>query len=228
MKRSRNFESAAYAGRARPSCEGSRRARRMPRGWNNWHRSTSPRHLSSRDERCSRGVEARDDPARRRHRTLTVWRPRRRPTSHIRLEEVKCARAVDHDVTALDCVGNSSEFNSCLSADITSYAAPSCTLPSLSDHDMQTCISSLRDAVDVELASRLCHKLSHLNAPRFPVRRLHLPCIVFPVTEVRWRRGEDQQRHSTIAVSFRGQDPLGKFSCSSIHEIICFLRCGTL
>ena len=87
MKRSRNFESAAYAGRARLSREGSRRARRTPRGWNNWHRSTSPRHLSSTDERCSRetsvGVEARDDAARRRHRTLTVWRLRRRPTSHI-------------------------------------------------------------------------------------------------------------------------------------------------
>ena len=51
-----------------------------------------------------------------------------------------------------------------------------------SDDDMQTCISSLRDAVDVELASRLYHKLSHLNAPRFAAHRLHLPSIVFPVT----------------------------------------------
>jgi hypothetical protein len=93
---------------------------------------------------------------------------------------------------------------------------------------MQTCISSLRDAVDVELASRLYHKLSHLNAPRFVAHRLHLPCIVFPVTEVRWRRGEDQQLHSTFAVSFRGQDPLGKCSCSSIHESVRFLRYRSL
>jgi hypothetical protein len=93
---------------------------------------------------------------------------------------------------------------------------------------MQTCISSLRNAVDVQLASRLYHKLSHLNAPRFAAHRLHLPCIVFPVKEVKWSRGEDQQLHSTFAVSFRGQDPLGKFSCSSIHEIVRFLRCRTL
>jgi len=102
--------------------------------------------------------------------------------------------------------------------------APSCMLPSLSDDDMQTCISSLQDAVDVELASRLYHKLSHLSAPRFAAHRLHLPCVVFLVTEVRWRRGDDQQLHSTFAVSFREQDPLGKFSSSSIHEIVPFLR----
>ncbi|KAG1866077.1 heterokaryon incompatibility protein-domain-containing protein [Suillus subluteus] len=48
------------------------------------------------------------------------------------------------NISALDWVGQSSEFNSCLAADITSYKAPPYTLPSLSEDDMQTSISSLR------------------------------------------------------------------------------------
>ncbi|KAG1854595.1 hypothetical protein F4604DRAFT_1932654 [Suillus subluteus] len=45
------------------------------------------------------------------------------------------------DISALDWVGQSSEFNSCLPADITSYKAPPYTLPSLSEDDIQTSIS---------------------------------------------------------------------------------------
>ncbi|KAG2360817.1 hypothetical protein BDR07DRAFT_1608317 [Suillus spraguei] len=39
----------------------------------------------------------------------------------------------------------------------------------------------------VELALKLYSSLDHLSAPRFAHRRLHLPCIVFSVTEVRRR-----------------------------------------
>ncbi|OAX39138.1 hypothetical protein K503DRAFT_109733 [Rhizopogon vinicolor AM-OR11-026] len=112
------------------------------------------------------------------------------------------------DITSLDWVGKSSEFNSCLPADITSYGAPSCTPPSLSEDEMQTSVSSLQDAVSVEAASRLYHELSHLSAPRFATRRLHLPCIVFPVTEVRRRRGEGQELHSAYAVKADGLEDL--------------------
>ncbi|OAX35388.1 hypothetical protein K503DRAFT_773522, partial [Rhizopogon vinicolor AM-OR11-026] len=51
------------------------------------------------------------------------------------------------DITCLDWVGKSSEFNSCLPANITSYGAPpsNSALPSLSEDEMQASISSLRD-----------------------------------------------------------------------------------
>ena len=96
------------------------------------------------------------------------------------------------DITALDWVGKSSEFNSCLPADISSYKAlPACASPSLSEEDMQTLVSSLRNDIDVELASQLYTLLDNLRAPRFANRRLQLPCLAFTVTEVALSRGQD-------------------------------------
>jgi len=97
------------------------------------------------------------------------------------------------DITALDWVGRSSEFNSCLPADIASYEAPPCVLPSISEDDIQTSVSSLRGTEAVELALRIYTTLDNLSAPRFSHRRLHLPCIAFPVIEVRRRHCQDQE-----------------------------------
>ena len=96
------------------------------------------------------------------------------------------------DISALDWVGESSEFNSCLPAGIISYATPPYVLPSLSEDAMQTSVSSLRNAVTVEIASKLYTLLDNISAPRFANCRLHLPCIAFRVTEVRQRHVEDQ------------------------------------
>ncbi|KAG2354570.1 hypothetical protein BDR07DRAFT_1429020 [Suillus spraguei] len=72
------------------------------------------------------------------------------------------------DITVLDWIGQPSEFNSCLPAHITSYTIPSRTPPSLSEDDIHTQVSLLRQT---------------LRAPRFANCRLHLPCISFRVTE---------------------------------------------
>ncbi|KAG1816986.1 heterokaryon incompatibility protein-domain-containing protein [Suillus variegatus] len=96
------------------------------------------------------------------------------------------------DITALDWVGKSSDFNSCLPADITSYEAPSSKLSSLSEDEIQSSVSLLRGVVALQSASQLYQTLDYLSAPRFAHRRLHLPCIVFPVTEVRRRPRHDQ------------------------------------
>ncbi|KAG2136900.1 hypothetical protein BD769DRAFT_1439155, partial [Suillus cothurnatus] len=45
----------------------------------------------------------------------------------------------------LDWVGRSSKFNSCLPADIASYAAPPRNPPSLSQDEIQTAVSSLQN-----------------------------------------------------------------------------------
>jgi hypothetical protein len=88
------------------------------------------------------------------------------------------------DISALEWVGQSSKFNSCLPANITSYKAPSCTLSSLSEDDIQVSISLLRYVVDMDSFLKLYTLFENLGAPRFANCRLHLSCIIFPVTEV--------------------------------------------
>jgi hypothetical protein len=105
------------------------------------------------------------------------------------------------DITALDWVGKSSEFNSCLPADINSYEAPPCKLPSLSEDEIQILVSSLRGVVALEPALKLHQTLDYLSAPRFAHRRLHLPCIVFPVTEAMRGQDRDQDTHTYILKS---------------------------
>ncbi|KAG1743034.1 hypothetical protein EDB19DRAFT_581610 [Suillus lakei] len=105
-------------------------------------------------------------------------------------------------ITVLDWVGQASEFNSCLPASITSYAAPPCALPTLSEDQIQPMVSSLRNTPAVEVALRFYAKLENMSAPRFANCRLHLPCIAFRVTEVRRRRG--QATHFTYGVKADG------------------------
>ncbi|KAG0700212.1 hypothetical protein DFH29DRAFT_1056381 [Suillus ampliporus] len=105
------------------------------------------------------------------------------------------------DITALAWVGHPSQFNSCLPADISSYATPPCALPLLSEDEIKTAVSSLHQTVDVELASKLYDQLDNISAPRFANCRLHLPSIAFRVTEV--RRNSDPA-HCTYGVKADG------------------------
>ncbi|KAG1785533.1 uncharacterized protein HD556DRAFT_1314161 [Suillus plorans] len=93
------------------------------------------------------------------------------------------------DISSLDWVGTSSEFNSCLPASITSYEAPPFQLPSLTEDEIQSSISSLRKTAAADFASNLYTRLRNTSIPRFAAQRLHLPCIAFNVTEIRRRVG---------------------------------------
>ncbi|KAG1880263.1 hypothetical protein C8R48DRAFT_667779 [Suillus tomentosus] len=111
------------------------------------------------------------------------------------------------DITALDWVGKSSEFNSCLPADITLYGAPPCILPSQSEDDIQSLISlisSLRGVVPPQSALTLYQTLDYQSIPHFAYRWLHLPCIVFPVTEARWRPEHDRDTYHTYELKSDG------------------------
>lgn len=109
------------------------------------------------------------------------------------------------DITALDWIGESSRFNSCLPASITSYATLPRTVPPLSEDDIRTTVSSLRrNTRVVNLASKLYDELASLRAPRFANSRLYLPCITFPVAEVRRESGPAQETHSTYEVKANG------------------------
>ncbi|KAJ8580601.1 WD40 repeat-like protein [Rhizopogon salebrosus TDB-379] len=88
------------------------------------------------------------------------------------------------DITALDWVGKSSEFNSCLPAGITSYEVPPFAPSSPSEREIQITVSTLRNIAAFELALKLYTLLHNTTAPRFTNCRLHLSCIIFPVREV--------------------------------------------
>ncbi|KAG1799483.1 uncharacterized protein HD556DRAFT_1525346 [Suillus plorans] len=104
------------------------------------------------------------------------------------------------DITVLDWVGQASEFNSCLPAYITSYTTPPLTLPSLSEDQIQTTISSLRkNPMALDLASKLHDALDYMSAARFVSYRLHLPCITFRVTEVSLSYGPSETQYQVKA-----------------------------
>ncbi|KAG1728177.1 uncharacterized protein EDB91DRAFT_1339328 [Suillus paluster] len=125
------------------------------------------------------------------------------------------------DITPLDWVGKPSEFNSCLPADISSYKAPPYSLPSLSEDEMQTSLSSLQGVASVKLASRLYSVLDNLSAPRFANCKLQLPCITFRVTAVKRRRSTDQETQSTYGVK---ADGLHDLVITTEHKLTQFSR----
>ncbi|KAG2349975.1 hypothetical protein BDR05DRAFT_955819 [Suillus weaverae] len=122
------------------------------------------------------------------------------------------------DITALDWVGKSSDFNSCLPADITSYKVPPYTPPPLSEDDMQTSVSALRDVVAADSALTLYSVLRNLDHPRFANSRLQLPCIAFLLTEVRLRPDQDQGRCFIYDVKADGLQDLQITTVDSLIE----------
>ncbi|KAG1799939.1 uncharacterized protein HD556DRAFT_1439606 [Suillus plorans] len=108
------------------------------------------------------------------------------------------------DITGLDWVGESSEFNSCLPASITSYEAPPCQLPPLPEEEIQSSVSSLRNTVATDFASNLYTLLQNTSAPRFAAQRLHLPCLAFNVRKVRRVRSPAPETHFTYEVKADG------------------------
>ncbi|KAG2354882.1 hypothetical protein BDR07DRAFT_1427965 [Suillus spraguei] len=108
------------------------------------------------------------------------------------------------DITSLDWIGKPSEFNSCLPASITSYKAPPCKLPPISEDEIQSSVSSLQKTVAVNFAVKLYTLLQNTSAPRFAAQRLHLPCIAFNVREVRRLRSPALETHFTYGVKADG------------------------
>ncbi|KAG1774652.1 hypothetical protein EV702DRAFT_1123674 [Suillus placidus] len=125
------------------------------------------------------------------------------------------------DIAPLDWVGRSSEFNSCLPADVASYAAPPRVPLSLSEDEIQIAVSSLQNIVAPGLALRLHARLENMSPARFEHRRLHLPCTVFPVTAVRRQRGPAQETPRMYDVK---ADELHDLLITSEQALIQFSR----
>jgi len=125
------------------------------------------------------------------------------------------------DISCLDWIGKSSEFNSSLPASITSYTAPPFVIPPLSEDDMHSSVSSLRDTGIIGLASQLYTTLHDQPTPRFAQRRLRLPCIIFTVTQVTRRPRQNQETRFTYAVK---ADGLQDILITTEDELIPFSR----
>jgi hypothetical protein len=123
------------------------------------------------------------------------------------------------DITALDWVGKSSEFHSCLPAEIASYGAPSCSPPFPSGDEIQTSASLLRSAVGVELALKLHNTLDQVSVARFAARRLRLPCIIFPVTEVKWTNDQGQQPLLAFMIKADGLQDLSITTEDNLNQL---------
>jgi hypothetical protein len=57
---------------------------------------------------------------------------------------------------------------------------------------MQKSVSTVRNVVALESASKLYTTLENIGVPHFTNARLQLPCIAFPLTEVRRRPGQGE------------------------------------
>ncbi|KAG2354123.1 heterokaryon incompatibility protein-domain-containing protein, partial [Suillus spraguei] len=153
--------------------------------------------------------------------TLPVIYGERRQNALGRLLQEIVARS--GDISVLDWIGQPSEFNSCLPAHITSYTTPPRTLPPLSDDDIRTQVSSLRQTMDTDLALEFYKQLEQLSAPRFANCRLHLPCISFCVTEVGPNRGLVQDTYYMKAEGLNDllittKEPLPQFSHARLNR----------
>jgi hypothetical protein len=123
------------------------------------------------------------------------------------------------DISVLDWVGKSSTFNSCLPADIAVYKPPPCTSLFLSEDQIKTSVLSLQDAIVIKFALSLYSRLGNLTAPRFAACRLHLPCIAFPVTEVRRKRSQEQVTCLTYEIK---ADGLQDLSITTEDKLVTF------
>ncbi|KAI6017250.1 hypothetical protein BKA83DRAFT_4326364 [Pisolithus microcarpus] len=82
----------------------------------------------------------------------------------------------------LDWVGKSSQFNSCLPAEISAYRDSPYTSPPIPDNEMEARVAELRAALPQSDVTTFFKELSDLGSIGFTYRRLSLPCITFPVS----------------------------------------------
>ncbi|KAI6098464.1 hypothetical protein F5141DRAFT_426499 [Pisolithus sp. B1] len=85
------------------------------------------------------------------------------------------------EVAVLAWTGKSSSYNSCLPASISVYNQTPYKPPSLEGEEMDTYITELRGKLSQQEALGIYNQINSLPLARFAARRLHFPCIVFPV-----------------------------------------------
>lgn len=85
------------------------------------------------------------------------------------------------EVTVLAWTGKTSTYNSCLPTSLMVYSQVPFTAPAIETRDMETRVAGLRGTLSPHKAKAIYKRVASLPPARFADRRLHLPCIVFPV-----------------------------------------------
>ncbi|KAI5982354.1 hypothetical protein EDC04DRAFT_1833915 [Pisolithus marmoratus] len=88
------------------------------------------------------------------------------------------------EVTVLAWSGKSSSYNSCLPASVSVYSRTSYIPPLLEGEAMEACVTELRGKLPQREALDIYDQINTLPLARFATRRLHLPCIVFPIRAI--------------------------------------------
>ena len=85
------------------------------------------------------------------------------------------------EVTVLDWTGSSSSYNSCLPDALSVYRRPPSASPAIEDAEMAARIATLSGLLSRTDAILVHDRIARLSPARFANRRLHLPCLIFPI-----------------------------------------------
>ncbi|KIO02181.1 hypothetical protein M404DRAFT_715004 [Pisolithus tinctorius Marx 270] len=116
------------------------------------------------------------------------------------------------DVTILAWSGTSSSYNSCLPVSVSVYSQIPYVPPSLEGEEMETRITKLRGKLSQEVVLNTYNQIMFLPPARFGTRRLHLPCIIFPVRKLELRRGTEKLYRAKVS-------GLGKVGFSTADDL---------
>ncbi|KAI6156844.1 hypothetical protein BKA82DRAFT_4345875 [Pisolithus tinctorius] len=116
------------------------------------------------------------------------------------------------EVTVLAWSGTSSSYNSCFPASVSVYSQIPYIPPSLEGEEMEDRITKLRDKLPKEVVLSIYNQVNLLPPARFGARRLHLPCIIFPVRKLELRRGTEKLYRAKVS-------GLGKVEFSTADDL---------
>ena len=104
----------------------------------------------------------------------------------------------------LDWIGKSSQFNSCLPAQILAYQDSPYTPPPIPENVMEARVAELRALLPQRDVTMFFENISALGSTDFTHRRLSLPCITFPVS-VDTARYDEASLASNQSVVYQAQ-----------------------
>ncbi|KAI5988878.1 hypothetical protein EDC04DRAFT_2817659 [Pisolithus marmoratus] len=111
----------------------------------------------------------------------------------------------------LDWIGKSSQFNSCLPAEISAYRDPPYNPPPILEIEMEARVAELRALLPKRDITMFFEDLSALSSISFTHRRLSLPCITFSVS-VDTTRCNEASSTSNPRITYQAQtSALGYF-----------------
>lgn len=111
------------------------------------------------------------------------------------LEEM-LTRSGETDILAW--IGKPSGFNSCFPASTTVYKQSLFISPEMNEDEIETRVATLRTRLSQQEAMTIYDRIARLPPAISAHRRLHLPCVVFPVKKLRRHQGNRYYAKTTV------------------------------